>query len=138
MLFWAFMVVVISKSCARGAEIKLAWNANPADQKIVRYDLKAWQVFGTQEIVVPTTATTVAVPGLQAGSAYFFAVRAVNAQGSTSAYSPAIMATPAATVRLTVQRSADMATWADMPEVPPVTIPTNEREFFRIKIESNP
>ncbi len=119
-----------------GATVKLAWDANPPAQNVVAYDLKAWEVFGTQEVVVSATEPVAEVSGLKAGVEYFFAVRARNADGLASAYSPAIMGTPVARLRLTIQRGTDLQGWADTDAV--LTVPMREKEFFRLKVEVEP
>lgn len=54
----------------------------------------------------------------------------INLEGS---YSP----DAGKTLTLTIQDSADLASWQDVPDVPPVTRPLeNPRRFYRLKIET--
>jgi hypothetical protein len=134
MLFWGFVICAIFYGCtpARAATVKLAWNPNP-ETDIANYELRAWEVLGTQDVRVKTTNTTADITGLKVGVPYFFSVRAINTAGAMSDWHTAILYTPPERLRLTIQRSGNMATWTDTATTMEVT--REATEFFRLKIE---
>lgn len=130
LIFW----VSIAIHC-KGAEVKLAWNPNDPAQKVTSYEVQAAEVWGFQIITVETPETTATVSGLKPGTDYFFSVRAFNAVGASD-FSEAIMGAPPIMLRLTMQRSTDLATWTDLGDV--VRVEKKAAEFFRVKMEVEP
>jgi hypothetical protein len=123
-------------SCTEAASIKLAWNANPPEQHVTAYEVMALETWGTHEVWINTLETTATFENLKPGTAYQFKARARNAVGVSEYCAPVSCVTaaaPAAQVRLTIQRSEDLAAWVDTDTV--LLLPKREKDFFRIKVE---
>ena len=142
MIFWAIVIIGIFLGCARGAEVKLAWNANP-ENDIAGYIL----LYGT-EAGLPTktietgNVTRLTVDGVEPGKTYYFSLIARNTSGQTSLPSdeifytvplppPPLPAKPTG-LRITLQSSADNRAWDDRLVL---YAQKEEGEFFRVKTE---
>jgi hypothetical protein len=125
-------VLLIAAGIARCAEIKLAWNPNPAAENVTFYELKAEEVWGLHTVTAKTPNTTLTMENLKAGVHYFFSVRAENAAG-VGDYSEAITGVPLRRYRVTLQVSNELGVWNDT-EVTAI-VPAKGAEFFRGKIE---
>lgn len=117
---------------ARCADIKLAWDANPPDQQISSYEVKAEEVWGMGALTAKTPNTTLTLKNLKPGVPYFFSIRAENTQG-VSDYSAPITAIPLPRYRVTIQKSSSLGEWTDTTTV--LTGPAHGSGFFRLKIE---
>jgi hypothetical protein len=125
-------VLLIAAGIARCAEIKLAWNANPPEENVTGYEVRAEEVWGLHEVVMKTTDPAATVTGLKPDVMYFFKVRAENAAG-VSDFSEAITGVPLRRYRVTLQVSNELGVWNDT-EVTAI-VPAKGAEFFRGKIE---
>ncbi|MBM7117441.1 fibronectin type III domain-containing protein [Archangium primigenium] len=70
------------------SSVSLSWTASTDNVGVVRYEVFA----GTTTFVATSTTTSATVAGLQADTAYTFAVQAVDAAGNRSAMSGAVSA----------------------------------------------
>jgi hypothetical protein len=125
-------VLLIAAGIARCAEIKLAWNPNPAAENVTGYEVRAEEVWGLHEVVMKTTDPASTVTGLKPDVMYFFKVRAENAAGFSD-FSPTVTAIPLPRYRVTIQKSDSLANWTDTETV--LTGPAHGSGFFRLKIE---
>jgi hypothetical protein len=126
------VTLLVMAGAAGAATVKLAWNANPAAEKVTAYEVKATEVASGTPVVVRSETTAAEVTGLKVGSPYFFTVRAQNEAGFSD-YSPAIMSIPLPRYRVTIQKSDNLGRWTDTTTV--LTGAANGAEFFRLKIE---
>jgi hypothetical protein len=122
----AVAVVFGLKGCAYGAEVKLAWNANPASEQVEGYRLYRLGSPNVLLATVPTPSATVDVP---VGA--LVAVSAYNTAGESALSEPVLVPLPLPKVKLTIQQSDDLKNWED---VQTIEVPKQEKQFFRIKI----
>ena len=114
--------------------VKLAWNPNP-EPDIAGYRLEYGTTDFSKSLAVGKV-TTATVDDLAPGTTYQFRLVAINEDGAESApCAPITHTVPIAgtKVTLTVQRSYDLKAWA---EVQVIELPKQDKEFFRIKIET--
>ena len=109
-LLIALLVAVGFATCA---EIKLAWNPNPVSENVTSYEARAAEVWGMQEVVLKTSATSVTFTGLKPGVPYLFKVRAENSLGLYSDFSDSVTGTPQALATYTLQKSIGLDQWED-------------------------
>lgn len=124
-----------------GGPVTLAWDANAPEQKITSYVVEYGPTAALEQRLT-VTAPTATTPDLPPGT-YHFAVRAVNAQGS-SALSAVVTHTlpPAATAPaglrvVEIQTSSNLQDWRTIAMIPQ-TPGEPAAEFVRARLNTLP
>lgn len=108
--------------------LSLAWDPNPVSDNVVTYEITVAEVFGLQSSTYTTSATTLAITGLQVGRPYLVTARAKSAAGLWSESSEALAVTPQ--IRRVFEYSNDLKTWVEIK----TDTGTEPQGFMRIRI----
>jgi hypothetical protein len=84
MLFWAVIIMGLTRGCARGAEVKLAWNPNP-ETDIAGYEVLVGLSPGSYTQTISTgNVTSFTLTGLAGGATYYISLVATDTAGNRS------------------------------------------------------
>ena len=120
LLFWVLVIVGFIHGCARGGEVKIAWDANNADQQVTDY--RVWRGIECIATVQSNTAT-VTLPDEPV--TLTLTARNVNGESAHSA--------PMHVVAITVQESPDLKAWGATRTIHREKKPSM---FYRLKIQT--
>jgi hypothetical protein len=114
------------------AEVRVGWTPNPLAEAVISYEVTGQELFGMQSVTKTVTENQAILGGIRSGRVYSYTVRARNARGFSAA-SPPVFYTAPPEMKLTIQKSSNLGTWADTPAV--FFFPITPQEFYRLKIE---